>query len=66
MKSWSQTPAVLIGVLVLLGILAVVMAGGGMVSPWFYVIGSILLAIAGFLGSMPRWPKNNAGGDTVV
>ena len=66
MKNYSRAPAALIGVLVLLGIVALVTAGGGMVWSGFYFIGSILLAIAGFLGSMPRWPKDNAGGDTVV
>ena len=66
MKNWSRVPAVLIGVLVFFGILVLVFAGTGMVSPWFYVIGSLALAIAGFLGSIPGWSKDSSGGDTVV
>ena len=65
MKNWLRVLAALIGMLLFLGILALVLAGAGMVSPWFYVIGSLSLAVAGFLGARPEWPKDDLGGDTV-
>ena len=49
-----------------LGILALVLAGAGLVSPWFYVVGCLLLALAGFFGSISGWPKDNSGGGTIV
>ena len=66
MKNGLRVPAVFIGVLVFFGILVLVFAGTGMVSPWFYVVGSLALAIAGFLGSIPGWSKNSSGGDSVI
>ncbi len=54
-----------VGTLVFLGILALVVAGTGMVSPWWYVVGCLALALAGFLGSIPGRPKDKSGGDIV-
>lgn len=54
-----------VGTLVFLGILALVLAGTGMVSPWWYVVGCLALVSAGFLGSISGRPKDKSGGDIV-
>ena len=54
-----------VGTLVFLGILALVLAGTGMVSPWWYVVGCLALVSAGCLGSLSGWPKDKSGGDIV-
>ncbi|MBH40032.1 MAG: hypothetical protein CL790_02235 [Chloroflexi bacterium] len=63
---WSLASVARLGTLVFLGILKLVLAGAGLVSPWFYVVGCLLLALAGFFGSISGWPKDNSGGGTIV